>query len=81
MDPIIAIVNRNHNEARRKTEREQAKKNTKPIFISAAFATACLLFTLIGLVHPGLGMPLMVVALMHGCYHFGRCIGLGMRVR
>ena len=81
MDPIEAIVNKNHDNKRTVVRNRRLKKHIKRINIAAVVAVACLLFTLIGLVHPGLAIPIMMVALMWGCYHFGRCVRFGMRVR
>lgn len=81
MDPIEAMVNENHDSKRQAARNRYLRKHGKRISISAAVVIACLLFTLIGLVHPGLGIPLMVIALMYGCYHLGRCVRFGMRVR
>ena len=81
MDPIEVMVNKHHNEQRAAAKNERMHKHLKAVYIASAVAVSCLLFTLIGLVHPGLAMPLMVIAIMYGCYHLGRCVRFGMRVR
>lgn len=81
MDPVIEMVNRKTAERRHEAERKQTKKNLTPIVIAVAVAMSCLLFALIGLVHPGLAVPLMVVALMWGCYNLGRCVRFRKWVR
>ena len=84
MDPLIEMVNRKAAERRHEADeaaRKQSRKNLTPIFIAVAVAMSCLLFTLIGLMHPGLGIPLMVISLMGGCYHLGSCVRIGKAVR
>ena len=81
MDPIEAMVNQHHDNKRVTAHNRHLGKHIKRIYIAAVVALASLLFTMIGLVHPGLAIPLMVVALMWGCYHLGRCARFGMRVR
>lgn len=79
MDPLIEMVNRKTAERRHEAERKQTRKNLAPIFIAVAVAMSCLLFTLVRLVHPGLGVPLMVIALMVGCYNLGLCVRFGVK--
>lgn len=81
MDPIEAMVNQNHDNKREAARNRYLRKHGKRIRIAVVVAVACLLFTLIRLVHPGLAIPLMVVALMYGCYHLGRCVRFRKLVR
>ena len=81
MDPIEAMVNKHHDDRRDATRNKWMSKYFKRIYIAAAVAVACLLFTLVGLVHPVLAIPLMVVSLMWGCYNLGRCTRFRVRVR
>ena len=81
MDPIEAMVNQHHDNKRVSARNRYFRKHTKRIFISAAVAAAGLLFSWVGLVHPVLAIPLMVIALMWGCYNLGRCARFCMRVR
>ena len=79
MDPLIEMVNRKTAERQHEAEKQQTKKNLAPIFFAVAVAMSCLLFTLVRLVHPGLGVPLMVIALMVGCYNLGLCVRFGVK--
>ena len=79
MDPLIEMVNRKTAERRHEAEKKQTRKNLAPIFIAAVAAMICLLFTLVRLVHPGLGVMLMVIALMVGCYNLGLCVRFGVK--
>ena len=79
MDPLIEMVNRKADERQHKAEKQQTRKNLAPIFIAVAVAMSCLLFTLVRLVHPCLGVPLMVIALMVGCYNLGLCVRFGVK--
>ena len=81
MDPIEVMVNHHADEVRNSARNRHFKKHGKCILIATAVAAACLLFALIGLVHPSLAMPLMVVSLMWGCYHLGRGGRFGKQVR
>ena len=81
MDPIEAMVNQHHAIREDASHHRYVRKYTKRIGGAAAVALFCLLFTLIGLVHPGLAIPLMVISLMYGCFQLGRCVRLGARWR
>ena len=79
MDPMIEMVNRRTAERRQKYVRKQKAKSITPVYVAVAVALACLLFTLVGLMHPGLAIPIMVGSLMFGCYRLGRCIRIFWR--
>ena len=81
MDPLIEMVNRHADELRHEAMKKQTRKNLAPIFIAAAVAMSSLFFTLVGLMHPGLGVPLMVISLMLGCYYLGGLVRAGRAVR
>lgn len=79
MDSIERIVNDHHNERKNTARIRRIKKHLDRVISSAVIAVAFLICALIGWVHPGLAIPVMVVALMFGCYHLGRCVRFGMR--
>ena len=79
MNPLIEMVNRKTAERRHEVEQKQARKNLAPIFIAVAVALAFLLFTATRLAHPALGVPVMIAALMVGCYNLGLCVRFGVK--
>lgn len=70
-----AIVNQNSNAKKHNKQHTRRKKYLHRAIASAAVAIAFLLATSCGLVQPVLGMPVMVVSLMIGCYNLGRAKG------
>lgn len=88
MDLLEAIVN-HHAEskknaaqnAREAARNERIQRHLCRVQIAACVAIACALATLLNLMHPGLAAPVMLVSLMWGCYHLGRCVRFGKRVR
>ena len=88
MELVEMIVN-HHADSRRnaaQNEREAAKnerirRHLSCVRSAACVAIGCLLATLFDLMHPGLAFPVMVASLMIGCYHLGRCVRFGKKVR
>ena len=79
MDPMIEMVNRRTAERRQKYVKKQKARGITPVYVAVAVALACLLFALVGLMHPGLAVPLMGISLMFGCYRLGQCIHIFWR--
>ena len=66
------IVNRHSNERANRTRSKKLKKYLRRVAISTIVAIVFLIATACKLVQPVLGDPVMVIALMIGCYNFGR---------
>ena len=81
MDILEQMVNNHADAVRNAPRNKRVQKHLNRVCLSAAIAIAFLLCALLGLVHPGLAAPVMVIALMVGCYSLGRCVRFGMRVR
>ena len=81
MDPIETMVNQHHNDRRDAVKNIRLKKHLHIVCIAAAVAMAFLLFAVTGLANPVLSTVIMIASLMIGCYHLGRCVRFGMRVR
>ena len=81
MDRFESLVNQHHDERRDNARNKRVQKHLNSIYIASAVAVVFLIFRLLGLVHPGLASPIVVVALMVGSYHLGRCARFGMRGR
>lgn len=69
------IVNQHSNAKANRTKNKRQKKYLLRVMVSSAVAIAFLLATSFNLVQPVLGMPVMVVSLMIGCYNLGRAKG------
>lgn len=67
-----AIVNQHSNAKANRIHNKRLKKYLHRVMVSAAVAIVFLLATACGLVQPILGIPVMVVSLMVGCYNLGR---------
>lgn len=67
-----AIVNQHSKAKANRTFNKRLSKYLHRVRISVAVAIAFLLATTCGLVQPVLGIPVMVVSLMIGCYNLGR---------
>ena len=88
METFEAIVNHHADgkknaaqNAREAARDERIRRHLCRVQIAACVAIACLLATLFSLMHPGLAVPVMLLSLMWGCYHLGRCARFGKRVR
>lgn len=81
MDPIETMVNNHHNEWRSAGKNKRVKNHLRIVCVCAAVAIAFLLFAVTGLAHPVLSTVVMVVALMIGSYHLGRCVRFGKGTR
>ena len=88
MDLLEAIVNLNADSknnavqsAREAARNERIRRHLCRVQIAAFVAIFCLLAELLNLMHPGLALPVMLLALMYGSYHLGRCVRFGKRVR
>lgn len=79
MDPFEKMVNEHHDRLRTTAREKRVRKHLNRVISSAVITAAFLLCALIGLVHPVLAIPVMISALMFGCYHLGRCVRFGMR--
>ena len=76
---MIEMVNRRTAERRQKYARKQRAKGFCPVYVAVAIALACLLFALVGAMHPGLAVPVMVVSLLFGSYRLGQCVRIFWR--
>ena len=88
METFEAIVNRNADvkksaaqNARDAARNERIRQHLFRVKAASCVALFCLLATLFNLMHPGLAVPVMLVSLMWGCYHLGRCVRFGKRDR
>ena len=70
-----SIVNQHSKAKVNRTHNKRLKKYLHRVLVSSAVAIVLLLATACGLVQPVLGIPIMVVSLMFGCYNFGRARG------
>ena len=70
-----AIVNQHSKAKENRTYNKRLKKYMHRVMASSAVAIVFLLATSCGLVQPVLGIPVMVVSLMIGCYNLGRAKG------
>lgn len=81
MDVLEKMVN-NHADAPRINARaRRIRRNLRRVAVSALVSVAALIVTAFDLMHPGLGVPLMIVSLMVGCYNLGRCVRFRWGVR
>lgn len=79
MDILEQMVN-NHADAPKNAARKwRFFRHLNRTAVSATVAIATLIVDLLGLMHHGLAVPVMVVALMVGCYSLGRCVRFGLR--
>lgn len=84
MELVEMIVNHHANvvrNAREAARNERIRRHLSCVRTAACVAVGCLLATLFDLMHPGLAYPMMVVSLMIGSYHLGRCVRFGKAVR
>lgn len=88
MELLEAIVNHHADEkkntahnAREAARNERIRQHLCRVKIAICVAIACLLATLLHLMHPGLAVLVMLAFLMWGCYHLGRCVRFGKVVR
>lgn len=67
-----AIVNQHSNAKANRIHNKRMKKYSRRVMASSGVAIVFLTVTACGLVQPVLGIPVMVVSLMIGCYNLGR---------
>ena len=75
------IVNQHAHAKANRTYNRKLKKYRNRVLVSAVVAIAFLLAASCDLVQPVLGIPVMVVSLMIGCYNLGRAKGVVANVR
>jgi hypothetical protein len=67
-----AIVNQHAKANKNAAKNKHIKKYSKRVLVSSVVAIFFLLATALKLVEPVLGIPVMVISLMIGCYNLGR---------
>jgi hypothetical protein len=67
-----AIVNKHSDTVANRRRNKRMKRELSRVLIPSVVAIAFLVATVCNLVQPVLGMPVMVISLMIGCYNFGR---------
>ena len=81
MDTIETMVNQNCDNKRMAARKRRLRAHAKRVCVAIVVAVAFLLFAVTGLAHPVLSTVIMICSLMIGCYHLGRCVRFGKRVR
>lgn len=79
MDILEQMVNNHADASRIAARKRRIYPHLRRVAVSATVAIATVIVDLLGLMHHGLAVPVMVAALMVGCYSLGRCVRFGLR--
>ena len=79
MEIMEQMVNNHADATKNAAKKKRLYRHLRRVAFSAAIAIFTMIVDLLGLMHHGLAVPIMVAALMVGCYSLGRCVRFGLR--